>query len=140
MKLFEVTAKCGHVGRNHFTVKTFAVTAESGKEAAAMVRMFPRVKHDQKYCILSVTPIDAVRFNALVRASHDDPYFSCRCIQDQRVKGYFDRFQENPTPYIERDDEPMRTLYYRKVALRHAKKYMNNYIDFESVGLERYAG
>ena len=60
MKLFEVEAKCGHVGRKYFTLKVFPVKANSRKEAAAIVRNIPRVKHHHKDAILvSKKPIEA---------------------------------------------------------------------------------
>ena len=52
MGMYEVCAKCGHVGRYNYVDKIFAVKASSGKEAAAKVRNFPRVKHDHKDAIL----------------------------------------------------------------------------------------
>ena len=54
---FEVIAKCGHVGRNKYIPIKFAVEAESGKDAAAMVRRFPRVKHNHKDAILDCKEI-----------------------------------------------------------------------------------
>ena len=133
MRMYEVTAKCGHVGRNYFTVKTFAIIAESKKEAAAIIKQTPRVKHDRKDAIMSVEIIDSPRFNDLFHQNQADPYFSSFCIQDQRALGYMDRIREECDVQAERE-APIHQLYYRKKALRNAKKYLNNYID-----LERYA-
>ena len=52
---YEVLAKCGHVGKKHYVPVKFAVIAEDGKEAAKMVRYFPRVKHNHKDAILNVS-------------------------------------------------------------------------------------
>ena len=51
---YKVTAKCGHVGRNNYIEKDFFVKADSGRDAALIVRCKPRVKHDRKDAILSV--------------------------------------------------------------------------------------
>ena len=84
MEKFEVCAKCGHVGRNYFIEKVFAVEAVNRKEAAAKVRCFPRVKHDHKDAIRYVKSIDDSRFNEILEHNRYDPYFFCRNIQEQR--------------------------------------------------------
>lgn len=57
MKYYKVKAKCGHVRRGKYILMDFYVKAESGKEAAAIVRQKPRVKHDWKDAIESVDEI-----------------------------------------------------------------------------------
>lgn len=84
MGMYEVCAKCGHVGRNYFVDKVFAVMASNGKEAAAKVRNYPRVKHDHKDVIRYVQIIDPFRYADIVAANKADPYFSCHNIQEQR--------------------------------------------------------
>ena len=84
MGMYEVCAKCGHVGRNYYVDKIFAVVASDGKEAAAMVRSFPRVKHDHKYAIRYVESIDSARFAEIISENHLDPFFHCRNVQEQR--------------------------------------------------------
>ena len=84
MGMYEVCAKCGHVGRNYYVDKIFAVEASSGKEAAAKVRNFPRVKHDHKDAIRYVEPIDAIRYAEIVSGNHLDPFFLCHNVQEQR--------------------------------------------------------
>lgn len=73
-KYYEVIAKCGHVGKKHYVPVKFAVIAEDGKEAAKMVRDFPRVKHDHKDAILNVSKIDCERFQEIVEMNGNDPY------------------------------------------------------------------
>ena len=46
-----VEAVCGHVGREYAVIKNFAIMAGSSKEAAAVCRDIPRVKHHFKYAI-----------------------------------------------------------------------------------------
>ena len=84
MGMYEVCAKCGHVGRNYYVDKIFAVKAASGKEAAAKVRSFPRVKHDHKDAIRYVECIGAARFADIISANHLDPFFLCANVQEQR--------------------------------------------------------
>lgn len=81
---YSVAAKCGHVGRNNYIVKTFAVYAENGKEAAKIARKFPRVKHNQKDAILSVQKISKQEYRNLYKQNNSDLYFRCESIQDQK--------------------------------------------------------
>lgn len=84
-KYFEVTAKCGHVGRNNFIPIKFAVVADSGKDAANKVRLFPRVKHHHKDAILSVNEIDKHTFGRIIKENRQDPYLHCRSKQEQEL-------------------------------------------------------
>lgn len=84
MALYEVKAKCGHVGRHYYTEKIFAVPATNGKEAAAIVRKYPRVKHDVKDAIIYVKKIDEKRLLEIYSMNDKDPYFKCSNIQEQR--------------------------------------------------------
>ena len=62
MRYFNVTAKCGHVGRGYYIPITFAVKAESAAEAASVARDLPRVKHHHKDAILSVKEVNRYEF------------------------------------------------------------------------------
>ena len=84
MGMYEVCAKCGHVGRGYYVDKVFAVIASNGKEAAAKVRQFPRVKHDYKDAILYVKKIDEERFYEILDLNKMDPFLHCHNIQEQR--------------------------------------------------------
>ena len=84
-KYYEVKAKCGHVGRNNYIIKTFAVMADNGREAAYTVRWMPRVKHHAKDAILSVKAISEERYQEIMDDNNSDYYFKCRSIQDQNV-------------------------------------------------------
>lgn len=126
MKMYSVEAKCGHVGRNHFVIKCFAIKAESGKEAAKIVRDLPRVKHHHKDAIISVTEISFAEYCALINNNNSDPYFKCSCVQDQR------KYQEEnildeirPVKYGARE-ENIKNVYYGKKLLRNPKKFMKN--------------
>lgn len=82
---FEVKAKVGHVGgRKNYKVQTFYVVATSGKEAAYKARYAPRVKHDDKEAILSVTKISYEDFILGNIEYNKDPFVQAKNIQDQR--------------------------------------------------------
>ena len=130
MKMYEVSAKCGHVGKNHFTIKTFAVMTESRKEAATQVRITPRVKHHHKDAIISVYEIDQNRYREIRDNNRLDPYFSCTSIQEQRALCRIERYQEVERAQMKRlEKECGRPFYYNKMLVRNARKYMNNYVD-----------
>ena len=82
---YEVIAKCGHVGKKHYVPIKFAVIAKDGKEAAKMVRQFPRVKHNHKDAILSVNKIDYERYLEIVEMNKNDPYLKCHSRQEQNL-------------------------------------------------------
>ena len=82
---YEVIAKCGHVGKKHYVPVKFAVIAEDGKEAAKMVRDFPRVKHNHKDAILNVSKIDYERFQEIVEMNRNDPYLKCHSRKEQNL-------------------------------------------------------
>ena len=84
MKYFEVLAKCGHVGRNNFVLKKFYVECHSKKEAAAIIRNTPRVKHNHKDAIREVKEISLEEFSLGKRAMNQDPYFHVQNSSDQR--------------------------------------------------------
>ena len=81
---YAVDAKCGHVGKNNYIVKTFYVEADSGKDAAKIVRAKPRVKHDQKDAIRKVRKITLDEYSFGVEAMKEDPYFNVYNSSDQR--------------------------------------------------------
>lgn len=83
-RFFEVVAKCGHVGRNFYVLKTFALSASSRKDAAEKARSLPRVKHHYKDAIRSVSEISYERFSEICRENDNDPYLHCTSIQEQR--------------------------------------------------------
>lgn len=83
MEFYEVTAKCGHVGRGQFYMGLFYVSAENGRAAATLVRQMPRVKHDHKDAILSVASISDTEYQTGKAAHKANLYFSCKSKQEQ---------------------------------------------------------
>ncbi|MDD6486522.1 MAG: hypothetical protein PUF61_06245 [Spirochaetales bacterium] len=85
MKYYEVHAKCGHVGRNNYYEGILYIWAENGKKAAAIARKMPRVKHDQKDAILSVTEISKFNYEQGLQAQKNSAYWTSMNVQEQRM-------------------------------------------------------
>jgi len=83
MNHFKVTAKCGHVGKRQYYKGVFFIRAEDGKQAAAIVREKPRVKHDRKDAILAVEKISYAEYKEGRAAWRGNRYFSCHSRQEQ---------------------------------------------------------
>ena len=83
-RYFEVNAKCGHVGQGKCIYILFAVAAANGKEAAAKVRRYPRVKHHHEDAIRYVKEINFEAYIALADENGADPYLHCKNVQEQR--------------------------------------------------------
>lgn len=131
MKMYKVCAKCGHVGRNHYVDKIFAVRANNGREAADRVRQMPRVKHHHKDAIRSVDEIAEEEYRLIIEENKADPYFSCRNIQEQRDRCVMDIMPEQCEKEKAIEDMPRKKRYYKKELVRNPKKFFNNYITFE---------
>ena len=84
---YEVVCKGGHVGHYQFMRINLYVVAATAKEAAAKARNCPRVKHDQKDCILGVTRITMEDYQTGYARNSEDPYFKATNIQEQRAYG-----------------------------------------------------
>ena len=126
MSYFEVCAKCGHVGRNNYVEKVFAVRAEDAKTAAKVTREFPRVKHHHKDAIRYVVEIDSDRYWEIRRQNEEDPYFNCGCIQDQRrLCADIIVLSEQDESREERSNRELtgKRFYDGKKAIRNPKKY-----------------
>ena len=70
---------------NNYIIKTFAICAENGREAASITRWMPRVKHHAKNAILSVKEIDEIEYKEIIEINKNDNYFKCESIQDQNA-------------------------------------------------------
>jgi len=130
--LYEVCAKCGHVGRKYYVEKVFAVIANSKKEAAKIARAIPRVKHDHKDAIIYVKEISKERYDEIIATNDADLYFRCKNKQEQRMIGDIDKIKEPGWLHEDEDTESEyngnKKFYNGKSAIRHPKKYFNNYI------------
>ena len=91
-KYYAVCCNCGHVGRNKHVEITFPLKAKSGKEAAEIARRIARVKHHNKYAILSCREISYEEYLELIKINANDPYLQCKNIQEQRqIEGFDSR-------------------------------------------------
>lgn len=127
MNFYEVTAKCGHVGKSQYFKGVFYVRAESGSEAAAIVRLKPRVKHDQKDAIISVIKIGYADFKNGQEKYRSNPYHHCKNVQEQRL--FFEVIENNIMPE-NRDDVVRRNQDDRRaklVAMNKQIRKMNKY-------------
>ena len=86
MRYWKVEAKCGHVRRSRYIIKTFYVYAEDGREAADIVRWKPRVKHHDKEAIRSVKEITHEEYLVGLKSHYDDPFFRSHSKQEQNAK------------------------------------------------------
>ena len=84
MEYYKVKAKCGHVRRGKYILMNFYVKAESGKDAAAIVRQKPRVKHDWKDAIESVDKISEEEYLNGKAQMQKNLYFSVTNSSEQR--------------------------------------------------------
>lgn len=127
MFMYEVCAKCGHVGKGNYVEKVFAIKADSGKEAATIARDIPRVKHHHRDAIRYVKKIDAFRFDEIIVQNSSDPYFTCKNIQEQNQTCTLNIFTEADEEYSRKKEKQYKPTYYGKQMLRNPKKYINNY-------------
>jgi len=83
MAYYLILCKAGHVGRNYYMPIWFPVEAEDGRQAAAIARAIPRVKHDHKDAILDCVKTDYEGFLAQIEENAKDPYLLCRSRHEQ---------------------------------------------------------
>lgn len=124
MKMFKVTAKCGHVGRNHYVVKNFPVQASNGREAAKIARDLPRVKHHHKDAIINVEETTLSEYYLLIQQNCNDPYFRCHNVQDQRCYEEVVFSEDIKVEPVFEDRKKI--VYYGKEVLRNPKRFMRN--------------
>lgn len=86
MRYWKVEAKCGHVRKSRYIIKTFYAYAENGKEAAKIVRWKARVKHHDKEAIISVIEITYDEYQKGITEQRSDPYFQSHSRQEQNEK------------------------------------------------------
>lgn len=127
-----VEAVCGHVGREYAVIRSFAIRACSSKEAAAICRDLPRVKHHFKYAIRSVRKVSYEEFLAQWLRNAFDPYLNSSNIQEQNsVMEKID--------LVSMEDLGKTEGYKRKTKVSH-KKYINKYLmDFSIPSDYEYA-
>lgn len=127
IKYYNVTAKCGHVGRENYIPISFAVKANSAKEASKRVRNFPRVKHDHKDAILSCKEINEEEFNNLVKINNNDSYLTCKSKREQKqTSDLINRLVLDPN-YIsfnkKRGEDKLQKISFKLKKFKEQSKY-----------------
>lgn len=132
-KFFRVTCKCGHVGRQFFIRIDFPINADSGKEAAAIARQLPRVKHDHKDAILNCVEIDYEEYQIIQKINNNDPYLKCKKPQEQsHIAGFEDRLEaEQRYLTIVKKDRRSVVEYKNKKRSIKENSYKKYQLDYE---------
>ena len=126
MRYYEVTAKCGHVGRGYYIPIGFAVRAETASEAATVTRTMPRVKHDHKDAILSVREVDVFEYDDLQEVNRYDPYLQCRSRREQMMEcdAIYNRLVEERRNSVWYEKElSEKAVYDGKKRIRNVRRY-----------------
>ena len=126
MRYYEVTAKCGHVGRGYYIPIGFAVRAETASEAATVTRTMPRVKHDHKDAILSVREVDVFEYDDLQEVNRYDPYLQCRSRREQMMEydAIYNRLVEERRSSVWCEKEiSEKAVYDGKKRIRNVRRY-----------------
>ena len=126
MRYYEVTAKCGHVGRGYYIPIGFAVRAETASEAATVTRTMPRVKHDHKDAILSVREVDVFEYDDLQEVNRYDPYLQCRSKREQMMEydAIYNRLVEERRNSVWCEKElSEKAVYDGKKRIRNVRRY-----------------
>ncbi len=118
-QFFIVDAVCGHVGREYAVIKSFAITAKDPKDAAAVCRTLPRVKHHFKYAIRDVRQVSLEQYVIQYTKNAFDPYLTARNKQEQNCIA-----EDLNLVSMEELGKP--TEYKRTTKVSH-KRYFNNY-------------
>ena len=113
-KYYAVHCKCGHVGLNYYIEIVFAVIANNGKEAARKARMYARVKHNKKNAIIDCYEITREEYEKIIEANKNDPYLSCKNIQEQRsIDGFESRIIKEEEIIVRRKDKKERESFIK---------------------------
>ena len=136
-KYYAVECKCGHADSKKMCIYiTFAVIADSKKEAAAIGRWIPRVKHNHKDAIRNVEEISYEEYLEIIKKNNDNPYLHCHSIQEQREL-HIDYMFENDLYNHAREvtkakpkEESNKKCYDSKTKIKYPKKYIKNHYLF----------
>lgn len=132
-KFYIVDTVCGHVGKGRCVIKSFAIEAENAKEAAAIGRFIPRVKHHYKYAIQNVHEVSLEKYVIQKLFNEFDPYLHVSNRSNQTMLCE-DLEILNLSDLREETD-------YKRSSKVGRKKYINNYMmDASDINEYRYAG
>ena len=141
MGFFEVTAKCGHVGKGYFIPIRFAVFAKDRSHAAEVTRAKARVKHDRPDAIMDVKKITREEYEELKEQNENDPYLNCKNVQQQRfIEGLESRIEidEYQIRRRERKYEKQKCIEYKlkkaKILDKQKKNELHEFFDEDLTG------
>ena len=126
IKYFLVTAKCGHVRKSKYIPVIFAVKAENGKDAAAIVCKIPRVKHDHADAILNVSEVMVDEYDKQRIANENDPFLKVTNKKEHKtVQILFEHriLPEVSTISKKRSEVSAHLVYCKKERIRHPRKW-----------------
>lgn len=126
MKYYKVVTKCGHVGRKFYIPIAYAVVADCGREASAIARNIPRVKHDKKYAILSCEEISYDEYLEVVRINSNDPYLKCHNIQQQNAFDLSQRICKEDEVRISPSYDKEERIYRIKLRNKKEREYLES--------------
>lgn len=124
VQYYEVVCKGGHVGLSNYFPMHLFIAAENGREAAAIARQTPRVKHDRKDSIISVCTLP---YEDYITKRHEhlrNGYYRSRSKQEML------RLCPNISEQIISEDSKSDDDAYSRIPLRirNRKKYINRYL------------
>jgi hypothetical protein len=127
-KYFIVTAKCGHVRRANYIPIDFPLVAPNGKQAAAIARQLPRVKHDHKDAILNVREVSQNEFTQQSFINKNDPFLRITNRRDhEALMSLFEHRIEhefNNTQYKSaHSKDSNKIIHFGKERIRNPKKW-----------------
>ena len=126
MKYFMVTAKCGHVRRNNYTLMNLFIKADSKKDAASIARGVGRVKHHHRDAIRDVVEISFDEYIEGLKANDQNSYFQVHNSSDARAfLSELDIYNEKE---IERYRKPQHKWKILEKSIRKSNRCLGEYI------------
>ena len=134
VQYYEVVCKGGHVGSNNYFPMHLFIAAENGREAAAIARQAPRVKHDRKDSIISVCPLPYEDYIARRHEHIRNGYYRSHSKQEML------RLCPNISEQIISEDSKSDDDALPRIPLRikNRKKYINRYLQPYTDSVESY--
>ena len=136
MSMYKVVCKCGHVGRGNYVKIAFPVVAESKKQAAAIGRNIPRVKHHHKDAILDVIKISPEEYFVLEEENYNDPYLKCNNIQEQNQIDLTGRLIPEKKKEQYRKEDEGKIILYKKNTVKKPKRFFKEVAMMEKYRME----
>lgn len=123
VQYYEVVCKGGHVGSNNYFPMHLFIAAENGREAAAIARQAPRVKHDRKDSIISVCPLPYEDYIARRHEHIRNGYY--RSHSKQEMLRLCPNISEQIISEGSKSDDAHPRIPLR---IKNRKKYINRYL------------